>query len=255
MHGHLEITTRIGCRLACTFCPQKTLNTAYQDKKQVLMTLDDFKRIIESVPQTIDIHFSGFAEPFLNRETPNMLKYAKEKGHNVHIYSTLIGLTEEGAKILKQFPPSFFRIHIADQKAMKVQDEKWIEAHELFLTTSIPGSYMAMGEVTEKVGNYLNSKGIRYEIPTMLSRGGNLDINEHYLDGNIACGMDRWHQNVVLPNGDVYVCCMDYGLTMPTGNLLKENYSVIWEKAEKYKNNINPPEDSICRKCEWAVKI
>lgn len=255
MQGHLEITTRIGCRLACTFCPQKTLNIAYEDKKHVLMSLSDFEKIIETVPTSIDIHFSGFAEPFLNKEAPFMLKYAVEKGHKVHVYSTLIGLMPEGAEILKNYKPALFRIHVADQKAMKVQDDKWIEAHELFLTTGIVGSYMAMGDVTDQIDKYLRSKHISYEIPTMLSRGGNLDIGVHYLEGNIACGMNRWHQNVVLPNGDVYICCMDYGLTMPSGNLLKDPYNSIWDKAEKYKNNINPPKDSICRRCEWAVRI
>jgi radical SAM protein with 4Fe4S-binding SPASM domain len=255
MNAHLEITTKIGCKLACKFCPQKTLVTNYSDKSNTLLDFDNYKKFLETVPTSVDIHFSGFSEPFLNTETPNMIKYAIEKGHVVHLYSTLVGLDEYGVEILKQYKPFFTRIHIADQKAMKVADEKWIQHHDLFLKTGITGSYMAMGEVTETIAEYLNNKNIRYEIPNMLSRGGNLDLNQNYISGNLICGMDRWHQNVILPNGDVYTCCMDYGLTMPIGNLLKDHYSEIWNKAELYKHNINPPKESICRKCEWAVPI
>lgn len=255
MSAHLEITTKIGCKLACKFCPQKTLVTNYIDKSNTLLSFDNYKTFLETVPISVDIHFSGFSEPFLNIETPNMIKYATEKGHTVHLYSTLVGLDEYGVSILKEYKPFFTRIHIADQKAMKVADEKWIQYHDLFLKTGITGSYMAMGEVTETIAEYLNNKNIRYEIPNMLSRGGNLDLNQNHISGNLICGMDRWHQNVILPNGDVYTCCMDYGLTMPIGNLLKEHYSEIWNKAESYKNNINPPKKSICRKCEWAVPI
>lgn len=255
MTGHLEITTKIGCKLACKFCPQKTLVTSYQDKSNTLFQLDDFYKVLETVPTSIDIHFSGFSEPFLNPHVPDMLKHVYEKGHKVHIYSTLVGLDDRGVEALKQYTPVFIRVHIADEKAMKVEDAKWMAYHDLFLKTGIRGSYMAMGNVTQAIKNYLDSKGIAYEIPTMLSRGGNLDFGSYYIEGNLVCGMDRWHQNVVLPNGDVYACCMDYGLTMPVGNLLKEDYTSIWNKAENYKANTNPPADSICRKCEWAHKI
>lgn len=255
MKGHLEITTKIGCKLACKFCPQKTLVTNYTDKNVTLFKLDNFYKILETVPTTIDIHFSGFSEPFLNSDMPDMLEFVYKKGHKIFLYSTLVGLDQRGVEALKKYTPTFTRIHIADEKAMRVEDDKWIFYHELFLQTNIVGSYMAMGNVTEKIQNYLNSKGIFYEIPVMISRGGNLDLQTHYIDGPSICSMDRWHQNVVLPNGDVYACCMDYGLTMPLGNLLKQDYSDIWESAEKYRRNTNPPEDSICRKCEWASRL
>jgi radical SAM protein with 4Fe4S-binding SPASM domain len=255
MNGHLEITTKIGCKLACKFCPQKTLVTNYKDKSNTLFQLDEFNKVLEKVPLSIDIHFSGFSEPFLNPSTPEMIRLAHVKGHRIHLYSTLVGLTEQGAEILRDYKPTFTRIHIADQNAMRVEDSKWIAFHDLFLTTGIQGSYMAMGHVTDTIKNYLDSKNISYEIPSMLSRGGNLDMGSHYIEGNLVCAADRWHQNVILPNGDVYACCMDYGLTMPVGNLLTESYSAVWQKAENYRNNTNPPEDSICRKCEWARKI
>lgn len=251
MNGHLEITTRIGCRLACSFCPQKTLVTNYESDEKVF-TVENFTKVISTVPTSIDIHFSGFAEPFLNPDTPKMMNIAHEKGHKIHLYSTMVGITEEGADILKNVNPQIIRIHVADPNAMKIVDDKWLESHEIFYNTGLKGSYMAMGHVSEKVKNYLDSKGIIYEIPTMLSRGGNLHINKMHINGPIGCAMDRWHQNVVLPDGNVYICCMDYGLTMPAGNLLDDDYRSIWNKAEEYKNNHNPPENSICRSCEWA---
>jgi len=250
---HLEFTVVKSCRVACHFCPQKTLAENYKSKERAL-SLDNFKLILSKVPKSVVIHFSGFSEPFLNPETPEMIRHANKKGFKVNIYSTLVGLTETGAEILRDNHPEFFRVHVSDGKAMKIADDEWIKQHEIFLKTGIKGSYMAMGKVAPKVESHLREKGIKYEVPEMLSRGGNLDIPTPYLEGKIYCVADRWHQNVVLPDGNVYVCCMDYGLTMPLGNLLSQGYDEIHKKAEEYRKN-DAPADSICRKCEWAAKL
>ena len=255
-YNHLEITTKIGCSVACSFCPQIKLVTKYNNKEK-LMSIDNFIKIISTIPTNVDIHFSGYAEPFLNLDAPKMIEIARKKGHKVVIYSTFVGLNEEGVNVLKNVRPDWITVHVTDGKAMKIPDERWINFHDLFLKTGLKANqYMAMGNVTEKIKNYLNSHNISYEKPQMLSRAGNLPhIKGQALKGNIKCWMNRWHQNVVLPNGDVYVCCMDYSLTMPLGNLINQNYNHIYKEAEKYKSNSNPPEDSICRYCEWAANI
>ena len=246
---HLEITTRIFCRLQCSFCPQKTLVKAYSG--DAVLTLDNFHKILQKTPKDVEIHFSGYAEPFLNENAPQMVLDAKKAGFPVHIYSTLTGLTESGAQLLKEAQPNFIKIHVADTVGMIIPDEKWIKTHEIFLTTGLGAYYMAMGPLTPGVEFYLQSKGINYEKPKMLSRAGLIPVSNINIKGRLVCSMNRWHQNVILPNGDVYVCCMDYGLTMPMGNLFNQNYSELYEKAESYRKRIT--NDSICRKCEWAV--
>ena len=62
----LEITTLIGCPLACTFCPQDSLAQSYGTGNERMLTLDKFKQIITKLPPHVRIDFSGMAEPFVN---------------------------------------------------------------------------------------------------------------------------------------------------------------------------------------------
>ena len=51
----------------------------------------------------------------------------------------------------------------------------------------------------------------------------------------------------MLPNGDVSLCCMDYGLEEITGNLLKQEYNdVIPDPYEVF---------TLCRQCENAIDV
>jgi hypothetical protein len=59
----LEFTTSIppkGCVIDCAFCPQRILTKVYDGVK--MMTLDNFKLIIDKLPKEIRVTFSGFVE-------------------------------------------------------------------------------------------------------------------------------------------------------------------------------------------------
>lgn len=256
MNYHLEITTKLGCKLACSFCPQKKLVKSYNSQEK-LFSIQNFNNILKKLPKNIHVHFSGYAEPFLNKDTAEMIFMAKQQGFTVHLYTTLVGLDEQNLKFLQDLKIDFIKIHVPDKYGMKVDDDLWITLHELFVKLNINNAfYMSMGELTEKVKKYTEQYQINIEMPEMLSRGGLIEkIEIKYLKGKIICAADRWHKNVILPDGNVYACCMDYGLTMPLGNLFNQTYEEIFSKAEQYKQNTNPPENSICRSCEWAREI
>jgi hypothetical protein len=59
-----------------------------------------------------------------------------------------------------------------------------------------------------------------------------------------------------MPNGDVQLCCMDYGYDYTLGNLLNNDYDWL-HKNDNYQNIIKKMEsqgdDIICRKCNMAV--
>ena len=58
----IEFTTSInsknGCVVDCVFCPQRTLQRVY--KGEEFMSLDNFKKTIDKIPQEIRITFAGF---------------------------------------------------------------------------------------------------------------------------------------------------------------------------------------------------
>lgn len=250
----LEFTTIISNCLGCHFCPQEKLGEAYKSVNRV-MSVEEFTIILNRLPGDCAVHFSGFAEPFLNPHACEMIHLAHLSGREVHIYSTLVGLKPCCVDTLRVSPPRVFRVHVPDGEALKYPEDRWVELHELFLTARVSATYMAMREPSEVIKRYLAIKGIPLELPDMLSRGGNLEHvhGKDIFGAPMRCTMNRWHNNVVLPNGDVYGCCMDYSLSVYLGNLLLQPYKEITYEAEKWKMNMEKRADGICAKCEWAT--
>jgi hypothetical protein len=58
------------------------------------MTFDTFKQCLDKIPLHIHIHFSGMSEPWLNPECTRMLLYAHEKGYEMAVYATAVGVRE-----------------------------------------------------------------------------------------------------------------------------------------------------------------
>ena len=103
----LEITVNIakkGCAVACIVCPQEKLSNTYNlyPESELVrdLTFDDFKTVIDKVPLTTRIDFSGYTEPYLNKDCSKMLKYAHDKGHTVSVYTTLVGAKESDIDLL-----------------------------------------------------------------------------------------------------------------------------------------------------------
>ena len=48
---HLEITTMVGCRVACVYCPQDKISHRYFGADR-MMKFDDFQIYLDHVPRT-----------------------------------------------------------------------------------------------------------------------------------------------------------------------------------------------------------
>ena len=59
------------------------------------MYIADFKRYLNKIPPEVTIVFSGFVEPFLAADSIEMMEYAASPGRQLHLYTTLVGLTKE----------------------------------------------------------------------------------------------------------------------------------------------------------------
>jgi radical SAM protein with 4Fe4S-binding SPASM domain len=183
----LEITTYIGCPFRCGYCPQDLLLATYKGAK--MMSVDDFKMILENVPRDVQIDFSGFSEFLFHRDYLLFIEMARD-------YQTIL------------------------------YSKKWD-------------------------GEKLNiDKIIKHNVSEIWSRAGSLFETEEK-KGEIRCSItgDSFDHNVVLPNGDVYICCMDYGLKHKIGNLLTTHYDHLERDSLRglmKKGNI------ICRYCELS---
>ena len=250
--SRLEITTHIGCPMDCSDCPQALLRSRYKGKRD--LDLDDYKRAIDKVPAGTRIDFSGMCEPFTNKHCTDMILYAAEKGFPLALYTTLQGATIEDYERLKGVQYEVVTIHLPDKDGrsyFNVTDE-YLEVLRLWDCHN----YSCHGTIDDRVLPYLKQRNL---ITYMHDRAGNIEGRPHKLidsDHRIWCltsgrAMDH---NVLLPDGTVLMCCMDYGMTGVFGNLFEQTYEeVINSDAAKAMRSTLDRGESICRHCTNAM--
>lgn len=254
----LEITTVFPCVNSCRFCPQDKWRKAYTGKPR--LTYEEFCTILAKVPKDVRIDFSGFSEPFANRESSRMMRHAYEQGYQVALFTTLIGFRQEDLDLIKDIRFSGCNIHIPDDTNFRVVDEdKWLATYKLF------AKHIRYNDAVYHHGNLsakLQREVARARVYPILTRANTVDpevappLPRH--TGTISCSTskDFFNQNVIMPNGDVYLCCMDWSLQHKLGNLFKQSYEEL-HQSEEYQKICRSMHDesieTICRYCERSV--
>lgn len=260
---NIEITTGIGCKNACLYCPQEKFIKAYSQRSNIFkMSIDVFKKCLDKIPRNIDICFSGMAEAWLNPDCTKMLLLAHQKGHKIIVYTTLVGMNLEDVALLESVPFKRFRIHLPSKEGyekIKV-DENYLKVLARISRSPIKSEYHCQGQaVPPKVKLLLEGKKIEYfGILGTSTRAGNIKIKSKQMPqkkrGIIACRANLLH-NALLPNGDVLLCCIDYGMQHILGNLLSADYHSLFQSQEflKIKRSLKDDSlDTLCRYCEFA---
>lgn len=266
----LEITTNIaakGCVVDCAFCPQRVLEKSYDGTR--ILSLENYKMVVDKVPKEVRITFAGFTEPFLNKHCTEMVEYAHEIGHPVSVFTTAVGIKPEDVYRLAKIPYAGnpnggFCLHLPDQERIAKHpiNDTYIRTIRTFkeVYADIPNFYvMCMGwEVHESVREYFPHA----VIPHFWNRAGNLTrevivkpelanvynrvLHAPLKKGPHTCGcIEDLYHNVLLPNGDVSLCCMDYSLDNILGNLFEKDYDDV---VPKFNSCF-----SICRGCENGI--
>ena len=270
----MEITPIIGCAVNCKYCPQKLLLREYfKDNKnrKSYMTLEDFKVCIDKLPKDTVIEWAGFAEPFLNRECIDMMLYANEKGYDMTLFTTMVGLSEENLERILKIPFKQVVLHTADKDGyanIAVTEEylrlleKIVEAKKQNGNPWVDKAN-CQSEPHEKVLEKL--KGRLRIYCEMSDRAGNLDNTENNLKtgektGRIYCERaNNMNHNVLLPDGTVVLCCNDFGMQHVLGNLLVDDYEQLMnsEMMRHIKRGMHIDETLplLCRKCIYANNI
>ncbi|MBN1689001.1 MAG: SPASM domain-containing protein [Candidatus Omnitrophica bacterium] len=253
----IAVTTKIGCKVGCNYCPQGMLVRAYRKKDENLtMSTDTFKICVDRVPSHVFIHFAGMSEPWLNPHCTEMLLYANEKGHPIRVFTTLVDMPASDIAKIEHIPFEAFEVHLPSAEGAEniPVDEKYLATLRALEESKIKAEYHVHGksihpEVKKVVGAIAHW--------TVFSRAQNLTGEERVFStkrrrrGEIGCR--RLDYNVLLPNGDVLVCCMDYGMKHVIGNLLSCSYEDLFRSAEfkRIKKGFREePEDTLCRYCD-----
>lgn len=256
----MDITTKIGCPMACDYCPQDKLIKAYTKRSNILlMSFDVFKKCLDKIPLNVDIHFSGLCEPWLNPECTKMLLYAHRRGHTIKAGSTLVGMSSSDIDLLETVPIKTFVVHLpSNQGYEKIKiDENYLNLLNRISKSNIKVYYHIHGEgVHPKIKPLIKNNITREEIHT---RAGNIKIKNRPAPprkkGVIGCRR-KGRYNILLPNGDVLLCCMDFGMQHLLGNLISSDYNSLFRGKEflKIKKGLNDESiDILCRYCERYV--
>jgi len=270
----MELTTMIGCPLMCTFCPQDNLRTQYGTATKY-MTQRDLTTMLVKIPRDTRVDFSGMSEPWANPECTSMLEEVLYMGFKVAIYTTLYGMTPDHARKVKQVLETHpnqvevVMLHLPDanknMKGWKYSDE-WMETFKIFTSIQVPCGMGAMtmdrsGVVDETLRPYVG------QLPGWVghTRADSLDVEQikgqvisitPHNEFSLTCRSTPFYdRNVLLPDGSVVLCCMDYNLTHVLGNLLTQTYDEIMQGKpllDLIALNEAPEfsKCSICKSCE-----
>lgn len=277
-HGKpaVDITTMIGCRVMCKYCPQSLLLKKYfeKDKKrESRMSMDTFQQCLAHLPQECDIVFAGMAEPFLNENCTEMLTLACKSGKKVALYTTLEGLKAEEADEILKLPLQFVVLHVPDKfgYAKISLTKSYFETLEKFVNAKKKDGKPFVNMCNAQADPHEYAEKIcsgKYEIYTALEdRAGNLEnpdgklIHSGRNKGSLSCNIcgTELNSNVLLPDGTLLLCCMDYGMKHVLGNLKYSQYEEIMSGNEmsRIKQGLKGNEkiDILCRSCSSARTV
>lgn len=272
----LEITTKVGCAVNCKYCPQSVFLSKYyeNDKNRIsMMSVDTFQKCVEKLPKEANLLFSGLVEPFLNPECMEMIKLGIEMGRVVDVYTTLTGLTIEKVKELVELPINYFILHVADRLGYAKIDtsEEYYDMLKILADNKKAGGGAmpfcnrchAQAEPDPKVEEVFRGKvDIVWDL---MDRAGNLKgdglITKKQEKGRLSCSDcgEALNKNILLPDGTVLLCCMDFGMKHVLGNLLTQSYEEICYGKEMtmIREGLNGNEhiDILCRRCTHASAL
>ena len=72
---------------------------------------------------------------------------------------------------------------------------------------------------------------------------------------NYYCSYKRLNQGVLMPDGNVNICCHDYSLDFSIGNLKNRNLKNLYEQKKLIDSGFTIGQSSLCRKCEYYKSL
>jgi hypothetical protein len=225
------------------------------------MSFDTFKTCIDKTPATEGLWFCGMCEPFLNPECSKMIVYAKQRGHGVSVLTTLVGLNSADIDLLEQVSLRGFGVHLPSAEGLeKIHvDEKYLEILKRVLESSLPAFFLIHAKNADpRVLPLLKEKKIEIQRRGLTTRAGNVETMRRPRKRIGALRCERgMRSNILLPNGDVALCCEDYGLKHILGNLLSSDYDSLYKSGEflKVQRGLrDPSSDILCRQCDQFAR-
>lgn len=251
---HIEFTLTAACALDCTYCPQQEYIAAYKRRPgKRILEYTDFKKMLTNVDHRVPlISFTGFSEPSQNPSFIKMANYALSRVYQVELSTTLWNQPASFIDQIKRLMPSHVTIHVTDSKLV-VSSDMYRKAAEIkgahFERYTQLGDSRIPADIRDKVilaGCHPHDRAGSNELEGLM---------KFHIPGSVKCDEKRYFCNVILPNGDCSICCMDFPLNHIIGNLLESTLLEIHNGSRLHifrEAMKDPAADTICNHCMYA---
>ncbi|WP_229169631.1 MULTISPECIES: radical SAM/SPASM domain-containing protein [Bradyrhizobium] len=224
--------------------------------------VQDFKRCLARVPTATGIGFAGYSEPWLHPACTGMVEHAYARGHDVRIFTTLVGMNGSDVRRLQVLQFSAFVVHVPDDGTYmnsRLIGKTYLNVMRRLVEANIPSiRFVVLGNVHPDLADIIPAKMLKRLRP-LSSRRGHIDLNiikpRQPVVGPLTCMGKQQYRNVLLPNGDVTLCCMDFERRHVLGNLLRDEYEDLFEGRtfSEIVDRMNGTDGFLlCRICEFA---
>ena len=265
----IEFTLQTGCPVGCNFCPQLLFLKGYTSPEKKF-TIDSFRQALSNLQNSTikTVQFSGFSEPLHHEDISDFIKLSVEAGFEVEIFTTLKGFNAECLKKVEDLPIKWYismqPLGIQNRKGLK-DEEAWNNIKS-FLDLNLkfqPILRCVDFNLSKGQKNQLNEKVKQIGIENIIysnfeTRAGNITRNSiNKIEKKLLCKNNM--APVILPNGDVLLCCMDFGLKHIIGNIFKESFKNILLSDRLHKiidiMDLREKGSILCQTCESAIPV
>lgn len=262
----IELNVKVGCPVACLYCPQDKFTKSDFGSKRSLQR-DDLKKILDNLTYdstSSEVFFAGMSEPFSHNQCIDLIEDCNNHSfiNRVVVFTTGYKITEEQIEKLANFRKIKLNLHIGKKDTMPNFDDK-ILGKLINIKEKLPNSdFINVGfERNYELESHLEQQGIELKFQQIISRAGNLSsvgdkiIYEKTIKSPVTCPrVNDIKRPVILPDGTALACANDYSCELKIGNLLNATWEHLdFEKIRKLqKNPCNLP---CFRDCHYAVKL
>ncbi len=281
---HIEITPSIGCAMMCNYCPQLLITSVSKNNKEKnKMDFNEFKLFIKNIPAQTEIHWMGYTEPLLHKDFNKFVMYLHENNFKQQISTTM-----HGYEISQNFMSSFNKFtkvnfHLPDNKYLmkiKVSDTYLEKLEKAILFQAQMNkkniTFQVIGEDFEfRVKNLLNKlveKNIILKKNVLIQNfiasrsdainvdGLNFTYKTSIQSSNkknklFYCSDRRLNQAVMLPDGSLNICCMDYSLSGIVGSIKDQHLNDVYSYNDEFNRAFVEGSYKPCTSCEYYKSI
>ena len=271
------------CNAACVMCPREL-----QTRSKRIMSFDLYEKLINEISQYNHIvervHMHNFGEPLLDKRLAERIKLAKDHGIN-HVYfvtnasllneNNALNLIESG---LDEFKISFYGANESTYNSIMIDLDFNTTLNNIKNFFELRKSLQASKPkvVLQLIPQSLNDANLEKEWVNLFKEYLDDEIGDrlnYYELHNFGDGRDYveignqkirntckfpWNVMVILQDGSVTACCLDYDGKIVLGNVNEQSIYDIWH-GEKYRKirkdfkKLNYRDYEPCQKCNFPV--